>query len=59
MGYKKGEDGTPVIVPEEAEIITRIFKMYLEGASEKYIADTLTKENILTPTKNNIGTTIR
>lgn len=54
MGYKKGEDGTPVIVPEEAEIITRIFKMYLEGASEKYIADTLTKENILTPTKNNI-----
>lgn len=54
MGYKKGEDGTPVIVPEEAAIITRIFKMYLEGASEKYIADTLTKENILTPTKNNI-----
>lgn len=28
--------------------------MYLEGASEKHIADTLTKENILTPTKNNI-----
>ena len=25
LGYKKGEDGEPVIVPEEAEIVERIY----------------------------------
>ena len=29
LGNKKGEDGTPEIVPEEAEVVRRIFDMYL------------------------------
>ena len=31
LGYKKGEDGLPEIVPEEAEIIRFIYRSFLEG----------------------------
>ena len=31
MGYTKDEDGNLIIVPEEAEIIKRIYREYLEG----------------------------
>lgn len=33
LGYTKGEDGTLVIVPEQAEIVKRIYREYLEGGS--------------------------
>ena len=33
LGYRKGPDGQPEIVPEEAETVRRIFERYLEGAS--------------------------
>lgn len=33
LGYRKGTDGQPEIVPEEAETVRRIFERYLEGAS--------------------------
>ena len=33
LGYTKDEDGRLVIVPEEAEIVKRIYLEYLEGAS--------------------------
>ena len=33
MGYSKDEDGNLIIVPEEAEIINRIYREYLEGQS--------------------------
>ena len=33
LGYRKGADGRPEIVPEEAETVRRIFQRYLEGAS--------------------------
>ena len=33
MGYSKDEDGNLIIVPEEAEIIKRIYREYLEGQS--------------------------
>ena len=33
LGYRKGADGQPEIVPEEAETVRRIFERYLEGAS--------------------------
>ena len=33
MGYTKDEDGNLIIVPEEAEIIKRIYREYLEGQS--------------------------
>ena len=31
FGYVRGEDGVPVIVPEEAEVIGRAFEMYASG----------------------------
>ena len=31
MGYTKNENGELVIVPEEAEIVRLIFRLYLEG----------------------------
>ncbi len=33
LGYKKGADGKPEIVPEEAEIVRRIYRRYLAGCS--------------------------
>lgn len=33
LGYRKGPDGQPEIVPEEAETVRRIYHRYLEGAS--------------------------
>jgi len=33
LGYKKGADGLPEIVPEEADIVREIFRRYLNGAS--------------------------
>ena len=33
LGYRRGPDGQPEIVPEEAETVRRIYRRYLEGAS--------------------------
>ena len=33
LGYRKGPDGQPEVVPEEAETVRRIYHRYLEGAS--------------------------
>lgn len=33
LGYRKGADGQPEIVPEEAEIIQTLFQSYLDGES--------------------------
>ncbi|MBQ8541798.1 MAG: recombinase family protein [Clostridia bacterium] len=49
LGYKKGEDGIPEIVPEEAEIVRLIYKMFIEGKTVNAIAKHLTKANIPTP----------
>lgn len=38
LGYTKDEDGRLVIVPEEAEIVKRIYREYLEGASLRRLA---------------------
>lgn len=51
LGYKKGEDGTPEIVPEEAEVVRRIFDMYLSGKSTDEIANIMRSENITFPEK--------
>lgn len=50
LGYKKGEDGTPEIVPEEAKTVRRIYSLYIQGKSTSDIAKKLTKEQIKTPT---------
>lgn len=46
LGYKKGEDGAPEIVPEEAEVVERIFNMYLAGSPVDVISKTLQSENL-------------
>ena len=48
MGYSKDEDGNLIIVPEEAEIIKRIYREYLEGKSLAGIGRDLEKDDILT-----------
>ena len=50
MGYTKDEDGELIIVPEEAEIVRRIFRMYLEGSSILEITRALEKDKIKTAT---------
>lgn len=50
MGYTKNEDGDLVIVPEEAEIVKRIFRLYLEGYSTGKIAKHLEEQGIKTAT---------
>jgi|GEM_PF-155394 len=48
MGYTKDENKKLVIVPEEAEIIKRIYREYLEGASLLQIGRGLEADGILT-----------
>lgn len=49
LGYEKGEDGLPKIVEEQAEIVRRIYRRYLEGASLNTIAEELMADGIKTP----------
>ena len=49
LGYRKGEDGRPEIVEEEAVIVRSIYEMFLAGKTIRYIADFLTNEGIPTP----------
>lgn len=46
LGYRKGEDGMPEIVPEEAAVVERIFEMYLAGTPVDVISKTLQAENL-------------
>lgn len=39
LGYRKGTDGNPEIVPEEAVIIEDIFELYLSGKTIREVAD--------------------
>jgi DNA invertase Pin-like site-specific DNA recombinase len=41
LGYRKGADNNPEIVPDEAETVRLIFKLYLDGFSYQNIAETL------------------
>lgn len=49
LGYEKGEDGLPKIVEEEAEVVRKIYAMFLDGSTVRTIADYLTKQGISTP----------
>ena len=48
LGYKKDADGNLVIDPEQAEIVKRIYREYLEGLSMDKIATGLEADGILT-----------
>ena len=52
LGYRKGTDNQPEIVPEEAAIVERIYEMFLAGQPVKMIAQTLQAEKIEIPGKN-------
>ena len=49
LGYRKGDDGNPEIVPEEAEIIRYIYERFLAGDSHQTIINNLQNKKILTP----------
>ena len=58
LGYTKNEAGELVIVPEEAEIVRLIFRLYLEGQSITQIKKYLEENGIKTVTgKNQWSTT--
>ena len=48
LGYRKGADGQPEIVPEEAEVIKRIYHRYLDGCTLGQIKRELDEENVPT-----------
>jgi DNA invertase Pin-like site-specific DNA recombinase len=50
LGYTRNQDGELVIVPEEAEIVKLIFRLYLEGKSVDGIKKYLEQEGIKTAT---------
>ena len=54
LGYRKGVDGLPEIVPEEAEIVRTIYRMCIEGKSTNAIAKHLTRQGIPTPAGKDI-----
>ena len=49
LGYRKGADGNPEIVPEEAEIIRTIYQRFLAGESFGSIKSELESKSILSP----------
>ena len=49
-GYVKESDGTPSIVPKQAEIIRKMFHMYLEGEAIRGIKKWLREHEIESPT---------
>ena len=52
LGYDKDEEGNLVINPEEAEVVKRIYREYLEGKSYYAIGQGLTADGIRTAAGN-------
>ncbi len=49
LGFEKGEDGNIKVVPEQAETVRLIYKMFLEGKTTQGIANFLMEHGILSP----------
>ena len=49
LGYRKGPDGLPEIVPEEAETVREIYRLFIQGKTVNWIANHLTAKGIPTP----------
>lgn len=45
-GYRKGADGKPEIIPEQAEIVRKIYDLFLSGTSIRVIKEYLEQNNI-------------
>ena len=54
LGYTKDKDGNLVVVPEEAELVRRIYRLFLEGNSSYRIKRILESEGIRTVTGNTV-----
>ena len=52
LGYRKGDDDKPEIVPEEAEIVKEIYRLYLDGMSLNMIVDRLNEKGLTTKGSN-------
>ena len=51
LGYRKGADGFPEVVPEEAIVVHRIYTRFMEGLTPGAIAKELTADGIPTPSR--------
>lgn len=45
-GYRKGADGKPEIIPEQAEVVRKIYDLFLSGTSIRGVKDYLEQHNI-------------
>ena len=52
LGYRKGANGEPEIVPSEAAIVERIFNLYLAGETVDSISKMMQAEHYQIPGKN-------
>ena len=48
LGYRQGPDGQPEIVPDEAEVVKRIYRRYLDGCSLAQIKRELEADEVPT-----------
>lgn len=49
LGYRKGDDGLPEVVPEEAEVVRLIYRSFMEGLTANKIAQLLMEQNTPAP----------
>ena len=49
LGYKKGKNGLPQIVEDEANTVRQIYALFLEGKTFRSISQLLTDQEVLTP----------
>lgn len=54
LGYTKDKEGNLVIVPEEAELVRRIFRLFLEGNSSYRIKRILESDGVKTVTGRSV-----
>lgn len=54
LGYRKGVDGNPEIVPDEAEIIRYIYQRFLAGDSYGTIKTALEEKGVNSPSGKNV-----
>lgn len=49
LGYERGADGVPKVVPKQAEIVRHIYDLFMSGMTTFAVAKELTEEGIRTP----------
>ena len=61
LGYEKGPDGLPKIIPEQAETVRYIYDLFMLGMTPWSIAKRLTEEGHTTPSGKTVwqGSTVR